>query len=212
MIHAVVPVKALVDSKTRLRRGLSRLAVAQLAEAMLRDVLDALLLVSALDRVVVVTPDPDVAAVARDAGTEALIRDDPGLNAAIDAAAAGVCRDPADGLLVVLGDVAGVRAEEIARLLAAVDVPGVALAPSRDGGSSALLRVPHGVIPACFGPNSAARHRERAEQAGVAFREVALPSLAIDVDRPEDLDAVLAGGGPAFHTRAACAALAQSEK
>jgi len=212
MIHALVPVKALVDSKTRLRRELSQRAVARLAEAMLRDVLEALRRVSTLGRIVVVTPDRDVAAVARDAGSEALVRNDPGLNAAIDAGAAALCRDPADGLLVVLGDVAGARAEEIEALLAAAPVPGVALAPSRDGGSSALLRIPHGVIPACFGPDSAARHRELAERAGVAFREVPLPSLATDVDRPEDLDAVLAGAGPALHTRAACTALASGAK
>jgi 2-phospho-L-lactate guanylyltransferase len=209
MIHTIVPVKALFESKTRLRRVLGGPVVECLAEAMLRDVLDALERVPTLARVVVVTPDTDVAAVARDAGAEALVRDDPGLNAAIDAGAAALCRDPADGLLVVLGDVAGVRPEEVERLIAALDGPGVALAPSRDGGSSALLRVPHTVIPACFGPNSAARHRESAQRAGVEFRELALPSLAIDIDRPEDLEAVLAGADPASHTRAACRTLAE---
>jgi 2-phospho-L-lactate guanylyltransferase len=209
MIYALVPVKALLESKTRLRRLLEGPIVERLAEAMLRDVLDALGRVPALDRVVVVTPDSDVAAVARDAGAEALVRDDPGLNAAIDAGAAALCREPSDGILVVLGDVAGVRAEEIERLLGALDGPGVALAPSRDGGSSALLRIPHDVIPACFGPQSAARHRESAERAGVRFCDLALPSLAIDIDRPEDLEAVLASADPASHTRAACRALAE---
>lgn len=212
MIHALVPVKALLESKTRLRSVLSDAVVERLAEAMLRDVLEVLTRVTTLASVVVVTPDPDVATVARDAGATALVRDDPGLNAAIDAGAAAICREPADGVLVVLGDVAGVRAEEIERLLTAIDAPGVALAPSRDGGSSAVLRIPHAVIPACFGPNSAAAHRESAERAGVHFREIPLPSLAIDIDRPEDLDEVLAGNGPAPHTRAACSALETLEE
>jgi len=138
------------------------------------------------------------------------VRDDPGLNAAIDAGAAAVCTDPQDALLVVLGDVAGVRAEDLERLVDAAPERGVALAPSRDGGSSAVLRRPHDVIPSRFGPQSAARHREAATAAGVAYREVALPSLAVDVDHPEDLEAVLASADPASHTRAACAALAMS--
>ena len=201
MIAAVVPVKALPASKSRLRRDFDSPLVERLAAAMLRDVVDALAGVPALARVVVVTPDADVAAVARSAGAEALLRNDPGLNAAVDAAAAVVGGGEGDGLLVVLGDVAGARSEEIAQLIDALDEPGVALAPSRDGGSSALLRAPRDVIPAGFGPESARVHRLRAERAGVRFREVLLPSLAIDVDQREDLEALLRSSAPAIHTR-----------
>ena len=201
MIAAIVPVKALPASKARLRRDFASPLVEFLAAAMLRDVVDALAGVPALARVVVVTPDADVAAVARSAGAEALLRNDPGLNAAVDAAAAVVGGGEGDGLLVVLGDVAGARSEEIAQLIDALDEPGVALAPSRDGGSSALLRAPRDVIPAGFGPESARVHRLRAERAGVRFREVLLPSLAIDVDQREDLEALLRSSAPAIHTR-----------
>ena len=199
---AVVPVKALPSSKSRLRRDFDGPVVERLAAAMLRDVVGALVGVPALARVVVVTPDAGVAETARSAGAEALVRDDPGLNPAIEAAAAEVTDAPGDGVLVVLGDVAGARSAEIAQLLEALDGPGVALAPARDGGSSALLRVPRDVIPAGFGPESAEVHRERAKRAGVRFLQVALPSLAIDIDRREDLAALLDSPVPAPHTRA----------
>jgi 2-phospho-L-lactate guanylyltransferase len=202
MITAVVPVKALPASKSRLRRDFDSPLVERLAAAMLRDVVDALAGVPALARVVVVTPDADVAAVARSASAEALLRDDPGLNTAVDAAAAEVGGGEGDGVLVVLGDVAGARSEEIAQLIDALDGPGVALAPSSDGGSSALLRAPRDVISAGFGPDSAKVHRERAERAGVRFREVPLPSLAIDIDQRADLEALLRSSAPAVHTRA----------
>jgi 2-phospho-L-lactate guanylyltransferase len=202
MIAAVVPVKALPSSKSRLRRDFDPPLVDRLAAAMLRDVLGALLQVPALGRVAVVTPDTDVAEVARSAGAEALLRDDPGLNPAVEAAAAEVADGPGDGVLVVLGDVAGARAEEIAQLIAALDGPGVALAPARDGGSSALLRVPRDAIAAGFGPKSAEVHRERARRAGVRFLELALPSLAIDIDRKEDLADLLDSSAEAPHTRA----------
>jgi 2-phospho-L-lactate guanylyltransferase (CobY/MobA/RfbA family) len=58
------------------------------------------------------------------------------------------------------------------------------------------------VIPGAFGPGSAKAHRALAERAGVACRELALPSLAVDVDEPADLASFLAGGGDGPRTRA----------
>ena len=104
-----------------------------------------------------------------------------------------------DGSLVVLGDVAGVCVRDIDRLLSSLTGRGVALAPSNDGGTSALLRVPRDVIEAGFGPASARVHRELAQRAGVPYHELVLASLAIDIDRPEDLEAFL--GSQAFGER-----------
>lgn len=201
-VHAVVPVKALGASKSRLFPGLERAAVEELAVAMMTDVVAALRAVHGLDRVVVTTPDADVARAAEAAGAEGLLRPDPGLNEAIEAAAQEVCRGADDGVLVVLGDVAGVRAADLETLLEAVPRRGVALAPSTDGGTSALLRVPRDAIPARFGPDSAKRHREAAAAAEVDYHELALPSLAIDVDVASDAEALLQTEGAGLHTRA----------
>ncbi|MGH0031001.1 MAG: 2-phospho-L-lactate guanylyltransferase [Myxococcota bacterium] len=190
MIGALVPVKALAGSKSRLADA-GRAQVEALSLAMMGDVLEALLAVPALDRVAVVTPDAAVADAARAVGAEALLRDDPGLNASIDAGGAIIAPGSDDALLVVLGDVAAASSGEIAELVGCLDGPGVALAPSRDGGTSALLRRPRDVVPSCFGADSAKRHREAAERAGVACVERCLPSLAIDVDVAEDARAIL---------------------
>jgi 2-phospho-L-lactate guanylyltransferase len=190
VIGAVVPVKALAASKTRLAGG-ERKEIEALSLAMMLDVLDALLRVPELDRVAVVTPDAEVARAARDAGAEALLRDDPGLNASIEAAAAELAPGEGDGVLVVLGDVAAAAPDEVSQLVRSLAPPGVALAGSRDGGTSALLRIPRDVIPARFGADSAKRHREEAERAGVHYRELSLPSLAIDVDVAADARAIL---------------------
>ncbi len=199
---AVVPAKALGAAKSRLLPHLGRDAVARLALAMLGDLLATLGQVTALSRVAVVTPDGELAEAARRAGAEALLRPDPGLNPAVEAAAAELAPDPAEGALVVLGDVAGALPEEIEQLLGAVEGRGVALAPSSDGGSSALVRLPRDLIPAGFGPGSAKVHRDLAARAGAPFREVPLPSLAIDVDEPADLEAFLARPGGGARTRA----------
>ena len=197
MIHAVVPVKSLADSKSRLFPERPRRDVEALSLAMMGDVIACLRAVSAIARAWVVTPDEAVAQRAEQEGAGALLRPDPGLNAAIEAASAAVT-GPGDGVLVVLGDVAAADPAEVAQLLAAAPERGVALAPSRDGGTSALLRRPADVIPARFGRDSAKRHREAAAAANAPLVELALPSLAIDVDLLEDALAIqgLATLGP----------------
>jgi 2-phospho-L-lactate guanylyltransferase len=202
MIAALVPVKALAASKSRLFPDLERAAVARLSVAMMTDVVAALQRVPRLARVAVVTPDTEVARAAAAAGAEALLRPDPGLNAAVENAGAELAPAAGDGLLVVLGDVAALTPGDLETLLEAVEAPGAALAPSSDGGTSALLRVPRDVIPARFGPDSAKRHREEAERAGVAYRRMALPSLAIDVDSARDLEEILHSGTLGARTRA----------
>ncbi len=207
MIAAVVPAKSPAGAKSRLLRHLPRPAVERLCVAMLCDVIDALRAVPQLSRVAVVTPDEAVAARARAAGAEVLLRPEPGLNAAVEAAAAVFAPGAEDGVLVVLGDVAGARPAELERLLGSLAGRGVALAASRDGGTSALLRRPRDVIAAGFGPDSARVHRERAARAGVRCVELELPSLAIDVDEPEDLAALRRSGSAGPRTRALLAEL-----
>jgi len=190
---ALVPVKRLAATKSRLfgdRDGAAREA---LAIAMLRDVIAALLAARSVARVVVTTPDADVGAIARGCGAEALVRDDPGLNAALDAAARALDLG-SEPLLVVLGDVAGALPEDLDALSAALDElggRGAVLAPASDGGTTALLRAPHDLLPSRFGKDSAKRHREAASLHGVPFRELPLPSLALDLDVPEDVERFL---------------------
>ena len=68
MTFALVPVKALSASKTRLVAHLDRPRVERLSSAMMGDVLEALRGVAALREIAVVTPDSEVA---RAAGEEA---------------------------------------------------------------------------------------------------------------------------------------------
>jgi 2-phospho-L-lactate guanylyltransferase len=200
-IVAIVPVKALAESKSRLLPERARGDVEALSLAMMGDVIACLRAVDGIARVVVTTPDAAVADAAEADGAHALLRDDPGLNAAIEAAGAEVS-GAGDGVLVVLGDIAAADPAEVAQLLAAAPARGVALSPSRDGGTSALLRRPKEVIPACFGRDSAKHHREAAAAAGAALVELVLPSLAIDVDRAEDAHAILAVPSLGARTRA----------
>jgi 2-phospho-L-lactate guanylyltransferase len=202
MIGAVVPVKTLPSAKSRLRPWLDCASVERLAIAMLGDVLETLQRVRALDRIAVATPDLRLAEVARRAGAEVHGASVDGLNPAVEAACAVLAPTADDAALVVLGDVAGAQAADIEKLLDAAARPGVALAPSSDGGTSALLRGPRDIIPAAFGPNSALTHRDLAASAGVACVELSLPSLAIDIDEREDLEQIASSASAGERTRA----------
>jgi 2-phospho-L-lactate guanylyltransferase len=197
---ALVPVKRLEESKSRLLPHLPDERRQALTLAMLADLLEALTRSKGLDRIAVTTPDPIVAALARSAGAEILLRPEPGLNAALEDGIERLKPTPDELFLIVLGDVAGATNADFETLLGlpdATDAPGVWLAPSSDGGTSALLQRPAGVIPCRFGRGSARLHRDAAVERGIAYREVPLDSLSIDLDQPEDLQAFLSiqGGG-----------------
>jgi len=220
MTTALIPVKRLEQSKSRLLPQLPAADRQALTLAMLADLIEALQATPGLDRIAVTTPDSAVAEQASRAGAQILMRPEPGLNSALEEGRARLRTemDPEEALLIVLGDVAGALAEDFARLLAAAspDDPadegaalpsGVWLAPSSDGGTSALLQRPADLIPCRFGRDSAKRHREAAAAAGAAYHELELPSLAIDLDAPEDLEAFLATCGGGRRTRRLLASL-----
>ncbi len=157
----------------------------------------------------VVTPDAKIAEIAQSFGAEAMLLDVPGLNPSLDEATRRVCEMGASRLLITLGDVACALPEEISTLFERLDDQGglgVVLAPSDDGGSSALLRAPADGLANRFGKNSAALHRELAKSVGLAYSECRLPSLAVDLDRLADVPALLASPG-APNTKATLRAL-----
>jgi 2-phospho-L-lactate guanylyltransferase len=67
----------------------------------------------------------------------------------------------------------------------------VVVAPDRRRqGTNALLICPVGLIDFEFGPDSFHRHSNRAVEVGARLEICELPSLALDMDLPEDLQMV----------------------
>jgi 2-phospho-L-lactate guanylyltransferase len=210
MSAALVPVKHLSDSKSRLAERWSRATLEALCLAMLGDLLEALGASRRVDRTAVVTPDPRVADAARAAGASVLELTDPGLNPSLERGAEWLGLDEGEPLMVVLGDVAAAKAEDFDRMFDALDElggRGAVIAESEDGGTTALLRAPGDALTPRFGPDSARRHAEAAAAAGLPWVSLHLPSLGLDIDSPDDLarlvDPDLADAlGPARRTRA----------
>ena len=180
---AVVPVKGSDGAKTRLAPLLRPEERTQLVLDMLERVLQACAGAESITRTLLVTPDPSFTnggvEVLRDAGT-----------GHADAIALALRDERArGGALVVMADCPLVRPESLDALAAAA-AP-LALAPSRDGGVNALaLRAVNGFVPPFGVPMEETLGVARA--AGLEARVVEDPLLALDVDRPDDYEAMLA--------------------
>jgi 2-phospho-L-lactate/phosphoenolpyruvate guanylyltransferase len=191
---AVLPVKRFGAAKQRLETRLAPAARAELAEAMLADVLAAASAAHALAAVAVVTGEPravrlagvagaEVVPAPREAGQSAAAAD--GIGYTLAAGFERVLLLPGDTPLVAASDLDGLLARAAADALAAVVVP------DRHGtGTNALVLSPPDALVPSFGPDSLARHRAGAEAASLAWRVERVAALAHDVDTPEDLDAL----------------------
>ena len=185
---AVLPVKSFGRAKQRLRpAGMDR---AELAAAMVGDVLEALGAVRGLDGVVVVSAEDPAG---RTAGIEWVHDpDEVGQSAAALRGVRTAVARGAERVLLVPGDCPALDPVEVDDLLVSA-APGVVIVPDRHGsGTNALLIEPPTVLTPAFGPGSFARHAALAHAAGATVRVGRLPSLELDVDTPGDLAALRA--------------------
>lgn len=198
---AVLPVKDFSRAKQRLQGGLDPQSRQELAEAMLRDVLEALG-ASAVEEVVVVSAGERARELAHACGATAIEDAEQGHNVA---AALGVRAARALGaqrVLLVPGDCPALDPAELDQLLARpIAPPSALIVPDRHGtGTNALLLTPPQALAPSFGPDSCQRHLEHARAAQLHAEVVEVPSLALDVDTPEDLEALASVSGRAPRT------------
>lgn len=203
---AILPIKPFAAAKQRLANELTPGPRAALVQAMFSDVLVALRRARRVDRVLVITGDHVAQRVAAGYGAAVLDDAQQGHNAAAARGIDQALRDGEPAVLLVPGDCPLADPAEIDALIAGQADECALIVPDRHGtGTNALLLVPPDVFAPAFGPGSCARHAAAAGAAGAAHRVVDVPTLALDVDTPEDLDALeeaLAERfGGAAHTR-----------
>jgi len=203
----LVPVKALERSKGRLAEALSPMERAALSLAMLEDVLDATTVMPGW-QTWVISPDQSVLEVAARRRARAVVEEAPGLVTAIRQAEEDA--PTADALAVVLGDLALITPEALARVLQTLG-PVVAAPSASDAGTNVLLRRPPDAVPPLFGTSSFRKHRDAAELHDIPFAEVRVPELAFDLDRPEDLATLLASTHRT-RARAVCAEMGVTDR
>jgi 2-phospho-L-lactate/phosphoenolpyruvate guanylyltransferase len=192
-LWAIVPVKPLRRGKSRLAGVLSQDERADLNRRLLSHTLDTLSSIQEIEHVLVISRDPAALALAREHGARTVQeKGTPQLNVALARATIVAKNFATRGVLIVPADLPLITPEDVRAILErAVDPPVVVVAPDRRRqGTNALLVCPVGLIQYDFGPGSFQRHSERAIQAGARLEVFDLPSLALDMDLPEDLDMV----------------------
>lgn len=193
----MVPMKALGQAKSRLGRALSAEARAALSLKMFAHVLTAVAPVFGARRVLIVSRDPAVLAMARGLRLRTLRETRAGdLNAALAEGAAFAAARGAGGVVFMFGDLPLVTAEDV-RALVAASCGGrrVVAAPDRaDAGTNALFVAPPGAIRLRFGQDSFRRHRREVLARGLPWAACRRRGLAFDVDHPTDVEALNGGG------------------
>lgn len=199
---AILPVKGFARAKQRLSTSLGDAARQALVEAMLDDVLSALGR-SAVDGVLVITAGEAPRRIALDHGAQVLGDQEAGHNAAAALGIAAAIREGFERALLVPGDCPALDATEIDGLLARPSpAPSVLVVPDRHGtGTNALLLSPPDAISSSFGAGSCQRHVALARREGALVEVVNVPTLALDIDTPEDLEALSGQEGRAPKTR-----------
>jgi len=193
-IVAVVPVRSLSGSKSRLGEPLDAEERATLILGLLRRTVSAALGARRLSGVMVVSMDGELLEAAAAMGAATLLQETDGLNEGLREAQAAA-RAAATAVLILPADLPEVASASIDQLAEAADLvvadepdrPVVALVPDRHGsGTNALLISPPGVIELCFGEGSRGAHEAAARRVGASYMELDGP-LNFDLDTPEDL-------------------------
>jgi 2-phospho-L-lactate guanylyltransferase len=157
---------------------------------LLAHTLDTLIEIPELEHVLVVSRDPEALSLAREHGARTVREDGaPHLNVALTRATVVATTYAARGVLILPADLPQISKEDVKAMIElAVDPPVVVIAPDYNReGTNAMLVNPAGLIRYDFGEGSFERHVSLAKAKGAEVKVCELPSLAHDVDLPEDL-------------------------
>jgi 2-phospho-L-lactate/phosphoenolpyruvate guanylyltransferase len=193
----LVPIKNLADAKQRLSSVLSPEERLALAQAMCEDVLRTLARWQNRPAVAVVSSDRFACDLATRFGFEVVADGhNAGETSAIEMATA-ICRDRgARTTLVIPADIPLIENAELQQIADSAPPGGTVLVPDAAGrGTNAAWRSPGDLFPLRFGNDSFLPHLAAARATGLPCVVLELPSIARDVDRPEDLYELAAAWG-----------------
>jgi 2-phospho-L-lactate guanylyltransferase len=187
-VFAIVPVKDLSETKSRLAPVLNPGARAGLTLYMMGRVVRALR-EAGVGEVCVVSPDPIVLDEARRRDATPLLQESRGLNPALEEGRCRALERHASTLLVLPADLPILDAADVRAVLeAADDEPCVVVSPDGSrSGTNALLSRPPDALPFLFGPESFEAHLRAARGRGLEIRICERPHLAFDLDTAGDL-------------------------
>jgi len=186
----LIPVKEFAEAKKRLASHFSLEDRAALARALCQDFFRMIAGVRGVDRIFVVSKEPEVLAAAESAGWSAIVESHQSSeSASVDFASRHCAAMGVTALLRVPIDIPLAEPRDIQALFNGLNgAPEAVIVPSGDGtGTNALLRTPPTAFPSRFGPGSFSLHLAEAEAAGVPARVMRNARIEHDLDELDDL-------------------------
>jgi len=190
-IWAIVPLKPLNRTKSRLSPVLSQAQRERLSKQIFINTLTTLKKVPGIGGVLVVSRDTAALALARHHEVQTVQESGtPELNDALTRATEVVRLWNAQGVLIVPADIPLLRVHDLENMLELSDgEPEIVIAPDRyERGTNALLVRPPGLIPYRYGGASYPKHVAEAKAVGAAVRVYRSFDLGLDLDTPIDLE------------------------
>lgn len=189
---AIVPVKTFDRAKQRLANVLSEEERRSLMLAMARDVLTCLAKTTQLEGILIVSRAPEADALAQAFGTERFAESrQANLPEALEQATRHLMTHfDASGVMVVPADVPGIKPAELDDVL--TDHEDVTILPDSENiGTNGLICSPPLCMPYIFDGKSFKPHVDGAFAAGITPKIVPGTHFALDIDTPDDLQALL---------------------
>jgi len=206
---ALVPLNNLAKAKSRLDPALKAEDRRALMLAMAEDVLAALDGVAGIERILLVSNEPEAGSLLRDRPLEVFYSaDHEGLNRELGHAAAYARAQGADRGLILHADLPWLPPGVLQRFIDGCPAGSVCVAGCKlSSGTNALLAPLPLPLPLVFGVNSLQGFREAAAAHGLDLCVIANERLSLDIDSPADLDSLLAEPGSTLEPGAATSKL-----
>ncbi len=191
----ILPIKRFAHAKTRVVETIGPPGRAAVLRAMLADVLVALDRSREVERVILVTGEGRAEKIAMERAkrskTPLEVLQEPTDHGHSEAATLGIVRAKALGstcTALLPGDCPLLEPAELDSALSSFAEGTVGVASDHHGtGTNGLFLSPADAIGPAFGPGSCERHLDRAKRAGYEAQLLDIPSLALDLDTPDDL-------------------------
>lgn len=197
MAQALVPLKDLVQAKSRLAGLLRPSERRALAQAMAEDVLNVLANHVNVAAITLVSDDPGAGLLAQKYGADCWSESslgDGGLNSLIQSASERLLAAGNETLLVLHADLPLLTPEDISEVLhTQSELGGLIIGSDRHGRGTNLLAFDAASMPArfCFGADSCQAHAADARNAGVTVEILQRSGIGVDVDEAQDLKTIM---------------------
>lgn len=188
-LFTIIPTKPFSQSKTRLSPLLSLEQRVTLSRTLFSRTVK---LAKQVGDVVVVSRDRTVRQLAKQLGAWSLVEAGDTLNVAIAQAIEWVTARGGQTALILPTDLPLLTSADLREVINLGDtLPCVVVAPCHRGdGTNALLLSPPNKINVVFGLDSFSKHQQAARAAGVEPLIYRSPTIAFDLDLPEDVEAL----------------------